>query len=64
MRRTSELFTGSTAVKLVNEISRHKSYRLVINDSARSNHIELATYQEKIVPPKIFTLQQKFSTIS
>ena len=50
MRQMSELFTGSTAVKVVNalKISRRLSYCLVIKDSAHSNHIELATQQWRI----------------
>ena len=41
MRRTSELFTGITAVKLaINAlISCYESYRIVINNSTCSNDI-------------------------
>ena len=39
-RRMSVLFTGSTAVKLVNALNKPPLiYRLVINDSARSNYV-------------------------
>ena len=60
----SVLFTGSTGVKFVNalKISRHESYRLVINDSVRSNHIELATQQwRKSVPPILSTSHCEFN---
>ena len=55
-RRTSELFTGSTALKLANALNKPplKQYRLVIKDSAHSNHVELATQQwRKSAPPSL-----------
>ena len=43
MRRTSELFTGSTALKFVNALNK-PPLKLSLS-SACSNHIELATQQ-------------------
>ena len=59
-RRMSVLFTGSTGVKFVNALN--KSYRLVIKDSARSNHIELAAQKwRKSAPPILSTSQCEFN---
>ena len=45
MRQTSELFTRNTTVNANTLISRRESYRLVINNSACSKHIESASQQ-------------------
>ena len=62
-RRMSVLFKGNTAIKFVNALnSRHEGYRLVINDPARSNHIELATQQwRKSAPPILSTSHCEFN---
>ena len=60
----SELFTGSTSLKFVNALNKPpwKLYRLVINDSALSNHIELATQLwRKSVPPILSTRYCEFN---
>ena len=46
-RRTSELFTGNTALKLVNALNKLplKLSLVVIKDSACSNYIESVTQQ-------------------
>ena len=49
-RQTSELFTGSTALKLVNALNKPP---LVIKDSARSNYIEPVTQQWRKSAPLI-----------
>ena len=59
----SVLFTGSTGMKFVNALNKPPlSYRLVIKDSARSNHIELAAQQwRKSAPPILSISQCKFN---
>ena len=59
-RRTSELSTGSTALKLVNTLNMPplKVYPLVIKALARSNYIESVTQQwRKSAPPILNTSQ-------
>ena len=56
----SELFTRSTALKFENAVT--KPPRLVIQDSARSNYIELVTQQwRKLVPPILSTSHCEFN---
>ena len=65
--RMSYVFTGSTALKLVNTLNKMpiKSYFLVIKDSARSNCIESVTQKwRKSAPPILSTSHCEFKGTS